>query len=136
MQHLLRHLELYLSAAGLVVVILATTILKRLGFDPWIVGTITAVLVGIIDGIIFWLVRRRQQAVRLETIGEIQGMLQDLINNQLTIIETAAHLKGSPINEERQRHHITNSVQKISSALHDLSAETLHRWKQHYQRRT
>lgn len=136
MQHLLRHLELYLSAAGLVVVVLATAILKQLGFDPWIVGTITAMLVGVIHGIIFWLVRRRQQAVRVETIREIQSMLKDLINNQLTVIETVAHLKDSPVNEKLQREHITTSVHKISSALHDLSEESLHRWKQRYQKQT
>lgn len=134
MQHLLRHLELYLSAAGLIVVIAATTLLKGIGYDPWIVGTITAVLVGVIHGIIFWLVRRRQQAVRLATIREIQSMLQDLINNQLTIIETAAHLSGLPLAENLHRSHITNSVQKISSALQELSEESLHRWKQRYQK--
>lgn len=133
MKHLLRHLELYLSGVGLAVVLGATVILKNFGLNPWIVGTVTALLVGVIHGIIFWLIRRRQQRVRVQTINEIQGMLKDLINNNLTIIETASNLKGLNLDEAQQRNYITSSVNKISAALHDLSEESLHRWKQRYQ---
>lgn len=133
MRHFIRNLELYLSAIGIVVVIAATVILKGFGLDPWFVGTVTAVLVAVIHGVIFWLGRRRQQAMRVETINEIQLMLKDLINNQLTVIEVASQMKHTdPKWVTEHQASVSQSVNRISEALDELSTESLQRWQARY----
>jgi membrane protein implicated in regulation of membrane protease activity len=134
-RYFLRHLELYLSGVGIVVVIAATVILKGFGLDPWFVGTVTAVMVAVIHGIIFWLVRRRQQAMRVETINEIQLRLKDLINNQLTIIEVASQMRHTDSKWVAEHQEcVSNSVNRISQSLDELSSESLQRWKARYAR--
>jgi hypothetical protein len=133
MKFLLRNLEIILSLAGLAVIFGVTTVLSSFGHDAWTVAAITATSVGVLHGLIFWLVRRRQHAVRRQTIREIQHMLKDLINNQLTIIQATSSMQQlKPEKTEELSERVSRSVANISTALHELSDESLKRWKQQY----
>lgn len=128
MKFFLDNLEIVLSLAGLLVIWLVPSFVVR-GYDVWKVAAVTAIAVGLLHGMIFWLVRRRQRNVRREAIKELQMMLRDVINNQLTIVMASAS-RPDPKNVERVR----SSVQRVSDLLNTLSEESLSDWKSKYGR--
>jgi hypothetical protein len=133
LKSLLANLEIHLSVAGLLVIFGVTALLTPTGVDPWAVAAVTAIFVGVLHGMIFWLVRRRQRAVRAAAFNDIQGMLKDIINNQLTIIETAASLhRDRAVEANRACALISESVETISTSLHALSEESLRAWQARY----
>lgn len=135
MRFFLNNFELILSGAGLVVILAVTIILSRLGLDAWHMAAITATGVGVLHGAIFWVVRRRQREVRRATLREVQGMLRDIINNQLTIIRGVSQMPQAPgFGSAVAR--IDSSVELIADALRTLSEERLTEWKQRYAHRT
>lgn len=128
MKFFLDNLELILSLVGLLVIWSIPSFVFR-GHDIWKVTAATAITVGLLHGVIFWLVRRRQRKVRRESIKELQMMLRDVVNNQLTIIMASAS-RPDPKSVER----VQNSVQRISDLLNTLSEESLSGWKERYKR--
>lgn len=134
MKVLLQNLELVLTAAGLVVIFGAALATPDTA-NRWEIAAITAVSVGVIHGLIFWLVRRRQRQVRQDALDEVSVMLRDIVNNQLTIIQAGVHLtrNGSP-EANLAVARIGSAVTSISGVLHDLSEESLSRWKARYGR--
>ena len=70
MRHFVDNIELYLSAAGLVVV--------------WAVAAVLGV--SVLHGAIFWVVRRRQRRIRAQSVHEIREMLTDQVKNQLAVM--------------------------------------------------
>lgn len=58
--------------------------------DFWRPTAVVAAMVGVLHGLIFWLIRRRQRKVRKEAIKDIQLMLKDQINSLLTVITISA----------------------------------------------
>lgn len=136
MKGFLRNLEIFLSVAGVLVVLGAIFLISPHGFDPWVVGTFTAVIVALLHGLIFWLVRRRQRQARLEAYAEVQQMLKDLVNNQLTVIQAMANLRDvRPDEAARACDYITRSVVNISEIVQQISEESLRRWQRQYPRR-
>lgn len=136
MKAFLRNLEIYLSLAGVVVVLGAICLISPQGFDPWVVGTVTAVTVGLLHGLIFWLVRRRQRLIRLQAFAEVQQMLKDLVNNQLTVIQAMSTLRDvRPDEGARACDYISRSVTNITNTIQQLSEESLRRWQRQYPRR-
>jgi uncharacterized membrane protein YfbV (UPF0208 family) len=129
MRFVLNHLELILSAAGLVVIAVVPVLLQPITGNTLAVTALTAVVVGTLHGGIFWLVRRRQRQVRQEIIGEMRAMLNDVVRNQLAIIALNAQVGKV---QDRQMKRIDDSVRNITSALDHLSEESLYRWKQVY----
>ena len=97
---------------------------------------LVAGVVGVIHGVLFWLVRRRQREVRITTIVELQGMLKDIINNQLTVIQAMNNLREARPEEARRACDYTSrSVTAISDALQHLSEESLRSWQAKYDHR-
>jgi membrane protein implicated in regulation of membrane protease activity len=134
MQSLLRNLELILTLVGLLVVFIATVMAGTFGLDPWKTATAAAVAVGLIHGLLFWVLRRRRRSLREAAFLEIQAMLSDIINNQLTIIQISGELPASsPVNANTNAtaplERLNKSVNVISTALKTLSEESLDRWK-------
>lgn len=130
MQRILENLELILTAAGLLVIFAVHSIWDG---GTWLVAAGTATAVGVIHGVIFWLVRRRQRKVRRIALEEAQHMLRDLVNNQLCVIQFTADMQtGTPESVETARARITESVRTISSTLEGISEESLSRWSQKY----
>lgn len=132
---LLRYLELILTLVGIIVIFAVTGLVTPRGVGPWEVAAITAVLVGIVHGVIFWLVRRRQRAVRMQTVTDVQSMLKDVINNQLTVIQGMDYLRtADPAQTQRATAQIARCVTSISDALQHLSEESLRDWHNKYVR--
>ncbi|HEY1108575.1 MAG TPA: hypothetical protein VGE76_08090 [Opitutaceae bacterium] len=137
MQSFLRNLELWLTAAGLVVVAIAAAWSAAVHIEPWRTAAIAATAVGVIHGVLFWLVRSRQRKVREQAIAEVQFMLSDIVNNQLGIIMAAADMSSSSVTstETAERaSRIRDSVQRISDGVRHLSEESLGAWSAKYAR--
>lgn len=136
MTFVLRYLELIFTVAGIAVIFGVTALISSSEASVWQVAAITAAVVSVIHGVLFWLVRRRQREVRLKTITELQGMLKDIINNQLAVIQAMNTLRESrPDETKRAFDYTARSVTTISDALHHLSEESLHRWQAKYDHR-
>lgn len=137
MNSFLRHLELWLTAAGLVVVAIAAAWSAAVHVEPWRTAAIAATTVGVIHGVLFWIVRNRQRKVRAETIAEVQFMLSDIVNNQLGIIVAASDVSASSATSGQTAQHaerIHESVQRISDGVRHLSEESLRVWSAKYAR--
>ena len=135
MKALLRNLEIYFSLAGLAIILSAIVSISPLGYSPWVIGAVTAILAGLLQALTIWMIRRRQRRIRNEVFNDIQQMLKDLINNQLTVIQTMSNLReANPAEATRACDYITRSVNTISAALHELSEDSLQRWQRQYER--
>ena len=134
MKAILRHLELILTFAGLVVIFGATALVHPDGVSSWTVAAITATAVGIIHGILFWVVRRRQRQVRQAALADVEQMLRDVIANQLSVIRLSAHLNRDPASEKTQIaiERLENAVANIHGAISNISEESLATWRTRY----
>lgn len=127
----LDNIELWLSGVGLLVILAVPSILLRETAPYWEVMALTATGVGIVHGTIFWLVRRRQRAIRRQAIVDIRGMLRDVVNNQLTVI--LAHLPDATVSShEAPVENVRGAVERISTLLGSLSEESLRTWEARY----
>jgi hypothetical protein len=136
MNFLLRYLELVFTVVGVAVIFGVTALFGSPPVNAWRVAAVTAGLVGVIHGVLFWLVRQRQRQVRQTTIVELQGMLKDIINNQLTVIKTMNDLRDARPEEARRAFDYTaRSVKAISEALQHLSDESIRSWQAKYEHR-
>jgi uncharacterized YccA/Bax inhibitor family protein len=126
---LLNHIELILSAAGILVIIVVPTVLSSFVGDVWRVATVTATFVGVLHGLIFWLIRRRQRQLRSEAVREIKTMLNEVVKDQLAIIMVNAQLARP---EEKRMQQIQQSVDRIVESVDHISSESLLRWQQIY----
>ncbi len=130
MKFILRYLELVFTVVGLAVIFGVTALFSSRGTSTWQIAAITAGLVGVIHGVLFWLVRRRQRDVRRAAITEIQSMLRDEISKQLKVIEAMSVLRESrPDETKRACDYISRAVTSIDSALELLSEESLRSWR-------
>lgn len=127
LQIFIRHLELWLSAAGLAVIVLMPSIFVTELPDWWHVAGLTAIAVGLLHGVIFWIVRQRQRWVREQTLNEVRALLKHSINNPLTSIALQAGMFGDK--NPAQVREILAAVDRISQALSTLSDERLTRWR-------
>ena len=131
MRAFLNNIELWLSAAGLLVIWAVPALFSSEAVDPWKVATITATAVGVLHGGIFWVIRRRQRRIRQQAILEIREMLADVVKNQLAIIGMWLPGKDRTMYEE-QIDGITESVTHISELVDTLSEEAIEDWKTTY----
>lgn len=132
--HLLDNVELWLSGAGLLVILLVPSLAA--GGAPhsttyWAVMAVTALIVGVLHGMIFWLIRRRQRRLRAEAIAELRVMLRDRINNELTTL--LSHLDDANAGDLHLVERIRGSTQSIADLLSALSEESLTDWRTRYQ---
>jgi len=127
----LRHLELFLTAAGLVVIFGVTALFHPADTSPWTVATVTAVAVGVLHGFLFWLVRQRQRDVRRRALAETERMLRDVIINQLAVIRLTVDMQTHPpVPASLDR--IERAITVINHTLNGLSEESLTRWQERY----
>jgi peptidoglycan biosynthesis protein MviN/MurJ (putative lipid II flippase) len=128
--HVSRNFELYLMAVSV-----ATALAIPLGVE---IGTneqelaIAALAACVLQGLVFWLLRRRYRRVRGEMITELRAMLQDRINNHLTIVlMSVTQGRDSRADRELLEAAIAATA-AVSRTLEELSIESLRRWKAHY----
>jgi len=119
---ILRHLELVLSGVGIVVIFAVPMLFfHRTGFHGadlrWQAAAVTAAAVGLIHGLIFYLVRRRQRLVRQETIREMQVVVDDIVRNQLTVIGLSAALSRE---SNRTDGRLEDWAERSINAAHEI----------------
>lgn len=134
MRFLLTYLEIIFTVAGLGVIAAAAFVASRLNANVWEIAAITATAVGVIHGVLFWLVRRAQRLTRRKALEETQLMLRDIVNNQLAIIRMSSDMQAMGTASETAKHleSLQNSIDVIKNTLSDISEESLRRWKQRY----
>lgn len=124
------YLEIIFTIAGLAVIFLVSALFHPGGYDTWQVAAITATAVGVVHGLLFWFIRRRQRELRRAAITEIQGMLQEVITNQLAVIRAMAELKHErPAEAQRAATYIGQAVTAISDSLRHIDEESLKTWE-------
>ncbi|MFT0787484.1 hypothetical protein [Synechococcus sp. H55.10] len=133
----LNNIELILTAVGIGVILLSGWVASRSALSAATATAISATVVGVIHGILFWLLRRRQRRVRQEAIGQIREMLEDLGKNRLQTIKMSLYLVQvrQPDQEERTRQSFDRVYQilgEMSSLIDHISEESLASWRQRY----
>ena len=135
MKPFLNNIELLLSGAGVLLTFGAPMAFAGTG-QFWQVAALTAVGVGLLHGLIFWTVRRRQRQVRERAILEIREMFSDVVKNQLAIINMVVKSSDSPDQMDQDAVFIEESMGTISTAIDSLSEESLTDWKAQYSKET
>ncbi|MFS8837265.1 hypothetical protein [Synechococcus sp. R6-5] len=133
----LNNIELVLTAVGIGVILLSGFVASRSAFSLETATAVSATLVGVVHGILFWLLRRRQRQVRREAIGQIREMLEDLGKNRLQTIKMSLYMVQihQPEQEERTRKSFDRVYQilaEMSTLIDHISEESLAGWRHRY----
>ncbi|MFS8813481.1 hypothetical protein NW820_12480, partial [Synechococcus sp. R55.7] len=110
-------------------ILLSGFVASRSAFSLETATAVSATLVGVIHGILFWLLRRRQRQVRREAIGQIREMLEDLGKNRLQTIKMSLYMVQArqPEQEERTRQSFDRVYQilaEMSTLIDHISEES------------
>jgi uncharacterized membrane protein (Fun14 family) len=133
----LNNIELVLTAVGIGVILLSGFVASRSAFSLETATAVSATLVGVVHGILFWLLRRRQRQVRREAIRQIREMLEDLGKNRLQTIKMSLYMVQArqPEQEERTRKSFDRVYQilaEMSTLIDHISEESLAGWRHRY----
>jgi len=133
----LNNIELVLTAVGIGVILLSGFVASRSAFSLETATAVSATLVGVVHGILFWLLRRRQRWVRQEAIRQIREMLEDLGKNRLQTIKMSLYMVQihQPEQEERTRKSFDRVYQilaEMSTLIDHISEESLAGWRHRY----
>jgi hypothetical protein len=140
-RHLLENLELWLSSVGVAVVFIAPIVLLRRESSAaqtvdagtyWRTAWITAMIIAVLHGIIFWGVRRRQRCVRADLLLQVRMMLSDVVNNDLQVITLGLSQHPELVRERAALAKMEKAVRRITAAVDDVSEESLQSWRDRY----
>ena len=132
MKRFIDNIELWLSAAGLLVVWAAAAVLEPTGVGVWQIAAITALAVSVLHGVIFWVVRRRQRRIRAESVHVIREMLTDQVSNQLAIMRMLIPEDADREQFDAHFDGIDASISEIDAMVNGLSEEKLRAWEETY----
>jgi MFS superfamily sulfate permease-like transporter len=118
MHKLIEYLELVLTGAGVLVVIGAFAIFRDV--EPWKAAAIAGLAVGVIHGIIFFMVRSAQRRTRNQAVHAIRHTFDDLVRNKLQVVLFATEIQNEDWRPAAQR-----AVQEIQNSLNRIEAESL-----------
>jgi peptidoglycan biosynthesis protein MviN/MurJ (putative lipid II flippase) len=131
--HVGRNLELYLMGVS-VALALAVPLAIEIGTNEQELAS-AALAACVIQGLVFWLLRRRYRRVRGEMITELRAMLQDRINNYLTVVLISVTQRRELPASSTERELLEAAIAAtaaVSRVLDELSMESLRSWKSHY----
>jgi hypothetical protein len=124
------HFELLLTTAG---VLLAVT-LTFAQLDQGTQGLALTFLVWL-QGFLIWAVRRHSRLARARLINKLRVMLQDRVNNQLTVLVGVAELRShEDIPHDEDVETALTAARAVSHELESLSLESLRVWESRYAR--
>ena len=118
MKKMLEYLELILTAAGVVVVAVVFAVFRNVA--AWKAAAISAVGVGVLHGIIFFIVRSAQRRARRAAVTAIRHTFDDLVRNKLQVVLFATEIQDQDWRPAAQR-----AVQEIQNSLNRIEAESL-----------
>ncbi|MBA3659281.1 MAG: hypothetical protein H0W67_06760 [Gemmatimonadales bacterium] len=126
---LAEHFELLLTVSGVLVAVLLTLIeldaaRERLSF----------IFLLWLQGFILWAVRRHSCLSRRALLDRIRGMLQDRVNNQLTVMLSVADTREGMLgpSERLAVEQALVAARTVSTELSQLSMESLRIWESRY----
>ncbi|MGH7528192.1 MAG: hypothetical protein ACREMX_15980 [Gemmatimonadales bacterium] len=128
---LAEHFELFLTVAG----VLATISVVLAHLERRDQGLLLIFVVWF-QGFIIWAVRRHAWLRRRALMHKLRVMLQDRINNQLTVMLGAAefHSREMTAAEREELETAVAAAKTVSEELENLSLESLRSWERHYGR--
>jgi hypothetical protein len=128
---LLEHFELFLTCFGVTLAVLLT--FAELSRGERGLATIAIIW---FQGFLIWAVHRHAWFRQRAIVRKLRVMLQDRVNNQLTVMLGVAEARGREMTiEERQDLEAAVVAAKaVSLELENLSLESLHRWERRYGR--
>ena len=121
--------ETALSTVGVVVAIIVTAIVM-LGGDQGV----ALIFIVWFQGLIFWAVRRHVRIGRELLIRKLRVMLQDRVNNQLTVLVGLTDIHGDkPTPDAKDDGEVAlTAARAVSKEIETLSMETLRLWEARY----
>ncbi len=128
---LVEHFELFLTIIG---VLLAISIaLMELSRGEQGVATVGLVW---LQGFLIWAVHRHSWFRRRALVGKLRDMLQDRVNNQLTVMLGVAEMRTGPASEDGrlELERAVVAARTVSSELDHLSLDTLRDWEHRYRK--
>jgi hypothetical protein len=140
-RHFIDNIELWLSSIGIAVVFAAPVLLinrsnieagGRTDMAYWKVAGVTALIVGALHGVIFWLVRRRQRRIRHETLHDVRVMLADVVNSHLQVITLGLNRHPDLLTERKAIAKVDTAIRRITEAVDAVSVESLQAWREKY----
>lgn len=129
--HLLRRIEHYVAGLALGFVALAAWLI---GNDVRALVAVPATIAGmaVVQTVIQWADRRRQQRLRAQAIAEIREMLRDQVLNQLAAMKMWVAENPDPATIEGLFAEVDGSIDEIASLIDRLTEEQLDTWKLTY----
>ena len=118
MGKVLEYLELILTAAGIAVVAGFFYFFRDIA--AWKAAALSALAVGVLHGIIFFLVRSAQRRARRQAVATIRRTFDDLIRNKLQVV-----LFATEIQDEDWRPAAQRAVEEVQKNLGRIEAEAL-----------
>jgi len=123
MRWLLQYLELVLTAVGLAICCLMIALLPPAA-DKWQVVAIVAIVISVIHGIAFFLVRARQRAVRNQAIHDVAHMLQEQVTDYVNIVSRLSSSDNSGHQQMARR-----AAGDLAELVDTLSEDALTSWR-------
>jgi len=125
------HFELLLTTCGVLIAIAVTFAQLSQGMQ----GLALTYLIWL-QGFILWAVHRYSLLGRKRLIRKLRLMLQDKVNNQLTVLVGVAELSGREhaINDVSDLEVALTAAKTVSRELDALSMESLRSWERQYSR--
>jgi hypothetical protein len=125
------HFELLLTTCGVLLAIAVTFAQLSQSMQ----GLALTYLIWL-QGFILWAVHRYSLLGRKRLIRKLRLMLQDKVNNQLTVLVGVAELSGREhaINDDSDLEVALTAAKTVSQELDALSMESLRRWERQYPR--
>jgi hypothetical protein len=125
------HFELLLTTAG----VLVAVVLTYSQLDRGTQGLAFTFLIWL-QGFLIWAVRRHSRFARARLVRKLRVMLQDRVNNQVTVLLGVAELRGheaDPVNDEDVETAMA-AAREVARELEGLSIESLRDWEARYAR--
>ncbi len=123
MRLLLRYLELVLTAVGLGFCGLLIALLPPTA-GKWQVVAIAAMIIGITHGILFFVVRARQRAVRHQAIRDVSHMLQERVTSYVDIVTRLSQSDNSGHQQMARQ-----AAGDLAELVNTLSEDSLASWQ-------
>lgn len=126
---LVEHFELFLTTAGVAVAMA----LPFAGLAKGDVGLAYVFLLWL-QGFLIWAVHRHAWFRRRALVEKMRLMLQDRVNNQLTVMLSAAEIRNRAMtpDERQEMESATMAARTVAHELETLSPESLRSWERRY----
>jgi hypothetical protein len=127
--HLIEHFELFLTAASVFVAIG----LIFVGLPRGEQGLAHVFLIWL-QGFLIWSVHRHAWFRRRALVDKMRLMLQDRVNNQLTVMLGTAEIRNRELTpaEQQDMDTATSAARAVARELETLSLESLSVWERRY----